>query len=143
MLVSPAEVVAKAKATIKECSIRDAQNCLNVTTLLVDIREAKEFAQGHLPGAIHISRGLLEFEILPAIGKRGDITDAEDCPTISTSTVFCLSQPLTVYSVPSVRVALAESSVEPQPDPLVCLTRSMVSVPLARFQTPDLIQPRR
>jgi len=82
MLVSPAEVVAKAKATIKECSIRDAQSCMNVSTLLVDIREAKEFAQGHLPGAIHISRGLLEFEILPAIEKRGDITDAEDCDIV-------------------------------------------------------------
>ena len=82
MLVSPAEVVANAKATIKECSIRDAQNCLNVTTLLVDIREAKEFAQGHLPGAIHISRGLLEFEILPAIEKRGDIANAENCDIV-------------------------------------------------------------
>jgi rhodanese-related sulfurtransferase len=82
MLVSPSEVVAKAKATIKECAIRDAKSCLTATTLLIDIREAQEFAQGHLPGAIHISRGLLEFEILPAIGKRGDITDAEDCDIV-------------------------------------------------------------
>jgi len=79
MLVSPSEVVAKAKATIKECTIRDMQACMTAGTLLVDIREAKEFAQGHLPGAIHISRGLLEFEILPAIEKRGDIANAEDC----------------------------------------------------------------
>lgn len=82
MLVSPAEVVAKAKATIKECSVRDAQSCLTGATLLIDIREAREFEQGHLPGAIHISRGLLEFEILPAIARRGDITNPEDCDIV-------------------------------------------------------------
>ena len=82
MLVSPSEVVAKAKATIKECTIRDMQACMTAGTLLVDIREAKEFAQGHLPGAIHISRGLLEFEILPAIEKRGDIANAVDCDIV-------------------------------------------------------------
>lgn len=82
MLVSPAVVVAKVKATIKECSIREAQSSLTAATLLVDIREAQEFNQGHLPGAIHISRGLLEFEILPAIQKRDDITNAEDCDIV-------------------------------------------------------------
>ena len=30
--------------------------------VLVDVREADEFAAGHLAGAIHISRGLLEFK---------------------------------------------------------------------------------
>ena len=82
MLVSPAEVVAKVKATIKEYSIREAQSRMTAATLLIDIREATEFAQGHLPGAIHISRGLLEFEILPAIEKRGDIANAVDCDIV-------------------------------------------------------------
>ena len=63
MLVNPSEVVAKAKATISECSVRDAHDCLNAETLLIDIREPAEFQRGHLPGAIHAPRGLLEFEI--------------------------------------------------------------------------------
>lgn len=30
---------------------------------LVDVREESEWKQGHLPGAVHISKGLIEFKI--------------------------------------------------------------------------------
>jgi len=30
---------------------------------LLDVREADEYVNGHIPGAIHISRGLLEFKL--------------------------------------------------------------------------------
>lgn len=63
MLVSPADVVAKAKATIKECPVTDVHKCIDSGTLLIDIREAPEFVRGHIPGAILLPRGLLEFEI--------------------------------------------------------------------------------
>ena len=63
MLVSPADVVAKAKATIKECSVTDAKNCASTGTLLIDIREAPEFNRGHIEGAVFAPRGMLEFEI--------------------------------------------------------------------------------
>ncbi len=81
MLVSPSEVVAKVKATIKECSVRDVHGCLSAGTLLIDIREPAEYARGHIPGAILIPRGLLEFEILPAIEKRG-VDAVEDCDIV-------------------------------------------------------------
>ena len=63
MLTSPADLVARAKATIKECSVTDAHDCLERDTLVIDIREAAEFQRGHLPGAMLLPRGLLEFEI--------------------------------------------------------------------------------
>ncbi|MGB5333066.1 MAG: rhodanese-like domain-containing protein [Woeseiaceae bacterium] len=63
MLVSPADVVARAKATIKECSVTNVHECLNSETLLIDIRELPEFQNGHIPGAFFAPRGLLEFEI--------------------------------------------------------------------------------
>lgn len=63
MLVSPADVVAKAKATIKECSVTDAQTCVSSGTLLIDIREAAEYNGGHIKGAVFSPRGMLEFEI--------------------------------------------------------------------------------
>lgn len=63
MLVPPADLVARAKATIKECSVTDVQACLDRDTLLIDIREPAEFQRGHLPGAVLLPRGLLEFEI--------------------------------------------------------------------------------
>ena len=63
MLVSPAELVAVAKATITECSVTEVERCLDAETLLIDIREPEEFKKGHIPGAIHLPRGLLEFDI--------------------------------------------------------------------------------
>ena len=48
MLVSPADLVAVAKATITECSVTDVEQCLGAGTLLIDIREADEFRKGHI-----------------------------------------------------------------------------------------------
>lgn len=63
MLVNPSDLVAQAKATIKECSVSDAHECLDSHTLLIDIREPAEFHRGHIPGALHLPRGLLEFDM--------------------------------------------------------------------------------
>jgi len=37
-------------------------------TLIVDVREPDEFASGHIPGAISIPRGLLEFRVWKVLG---------------------------------------------------------------------------
>lgn len=79
MLVSPADFVAKAKATIKECTIRDVHDCINSGTVIIDIREPAEFQRGHIPGAVHIPRGLLEFEILPVLERCGVTTTPDEC----------------------------------------------------------------
>lgn len=63
MLVPPANLVARAKATIRECTVSEIRDCLSSNTLLIDIRELAEFQQGHIPGALHVPRGLIEFEI--------------------------------------------------------------------------------
>lgn len=63
MLMPPANIVAKAKATIKECTVSEAKLSLTPKTLLIDIREQAEFLRGHIPGAVLSPRGLLEFEI--------------------------------------------------------------------------------
>jgi rhodanese-related sulfurtransferase len=55
MLVNPSDLVARAKATITECSVSHAQDCL--------IREPAEYERGHIPGAMLLPRGLLEFDI--------------------------------------------------------------------------------
>jgi len=63
MLVSPAELVGRAKATIRECNVTDVKDCLTADVLVIDIREPAEYERGHIPGAVHLPRGLLEFEI--------------------------------------------------------------------------------
>ena len=82
MLVSPSDFIAKANATIKERSVRDVHDNRDAGTLLVDIREPAEFSRGHLPGAMLIPRGLLEFEIVPAVLRALGDVDPEDCEIV-------------------------------------------------------------
>ncbi len=80
MLVSPADFVAKAKATIKECSVSEVEGCLDSDTILIDIREPAEFARAHIPGATHVPRGLLEFELIKTLENLRitcDVADAD------------------------------------------------------------------
>ena len=63
MLINPSDLVARAKATIKECSVTDVHECLGADTIFIDIRELAVFRRGHIPGAVHVPRGLLEFEM--------------------------------------------------------------------------------
>jgi len=80
MLVPPANLVARAKATIKECTVSEIRDCLNSNTMLIDIREPAEFQKGHIPGALHLPRGLLEFEIhrLVETSRPNDNTPPEE-----------------------------------------------------------------
>ena len=57
------DLVAQAKAATHEISVHDAAKAILEADVLLDVREADEFAAGHLPGAIHTSRGLLEFKL--------------------------------------------------------------------------------
>ena len=57
------DLVMQAKAATHEISVHDAAQAIQGADVLLDVREADEFAAGHLPGAIHVSRGLLEFKL--------------------------------------------------------------------------------
>ena len=57
------DLVMAAKARTQEVSLDDADEAIRDADVLIDVREADEFAAGHLPGAVHISRGLLEFKL--------------------------------------------------------------------------------
>jgi rhodanese-related sulfurtransferase len=56
------DLVMAAKARVQEVPLQDAEQAIRDADVLVDVREADEFAAGHLGGAMHISRGLLEFK---------------------------------------------------------------------------------
>ena len=62
MSLTPHDLVIEAKSLIKEIHCGDAQALLGKRVIL-DVREYDEFAAGHLPGAINIPRGVLEFKI--------------------------------------------------------------------------------
>ena len=56
------DLVTAAKTRIHEVAVADADRAVQEAHVVVDVREADEFAAGHLPGAIHASRGMLEFK---------------------------------------------------------------------------------
>ena len=66
------DLVAAAKARVAEISVAAAEKAITEADVLLDVREAEEFAAGHLPGAIHASRGMLEFKMSgnPALSSR-------------------------------------------------------------------------
>ena len=57
------DLVAAAKPEIKEVELADATQAIQDADVLLDVRETDEYASGHIPGAIHMSRGMLEFKL--------------------------------------------------------------------------------
>lgn len=66
------DLVAQAKLTIHEIALTQAEEAVRGADVLIDVREADEFAAGHLPGAVLVPRGLLEFKLSgnPALSGR-------------------------------------------------------------------------
>ncbi len=56
-------LAADAISNISEVSAAEAEAQQRAGALLVDVREADEFARGHAAGALHLSRGVLELKI--------------------------------------------------------------------------------
>ena len=59
------KLVNEAKKKIKETNVADVKRRGDAGEkfLLVDVREDNEWAKGHLPGAVHLSRGIIERDI--------------------------------------------------------------------------------
>jgi rhodanese-related sulfurtransferase len=58
-------LVNDAKKRVKETNVPDVKRRMDAGEkfVLVDVREESEWAAGHLPGAIHIGRGIIERDI--------------------------------------------------------------------------------
>lgn len=67
------EMVQAAKSEIREVPLDKSEDAIKQADLLIDVREADEFHAGHIPGAINIPRGILEFKLTndPALENRG------------------------------------------------------------------------
>jgi len=58
-------LVNDTKKRIKETNVADMKGRMDAgeKIVLVDVREESEWAQGHLPGAIHLGKGIIERDI--------------------------------------------------------------------------------
>lgn len=96
------DLVARARARITEvpAAALDAGTLAGLT--VIDVREPGEYAQGHLPGAVNLPRGVLEFQI-------------EAHPAMACTTADALQgrdRPLLVYCLSGGRSALAACSLQ-------------------------------
>ncbi len=59
------QIVDDARSRIKECTIQDIKARLDAKQAfrLIDVREESEYAAGHLPGATHLCKGVIERDI--------------------------------------------------------------------------------
>ena len=59
------KIVTDAKARVTECTLDDvrARQATGETFVLVDVREESEFANGHIPGALHLGKGVIERDV--------------------------------------------------------------------------------
>jgi rhodanese-related sulfurtransferase len=88
------DLVTEARRRIEEVALDQAEQAIRDADVLIDVREADEFAAGHLPGAIHASRGLLEFKL-------------SSTPTLSSRDLK-----IVVYCKTSGRAALAAAAMQ-------------------------------
>jgi len=59
------QLVKDAQTRIRETNVQEVKKRLDAKEAftLIDVREDNEWAKGHLPGAIHLGRGILERDI--------------------------------------------------------------------------------
>ncbi|HEY7351770.1 MAG TPA: rhodanese-like domain-containing protein [Terriglobales bacterium] len=59
------QIVNDAKSRVKEMTVDETKQTLDrgEKMLLVDVREESEYAKDHLPGAVHLGKGVIERDI--------------------------------------------------------------------------------
>ncbi len=63
------QIVNQARQNVRECTVSDVKQRLDTgeSFHLIDVREESEYAKGHLPGAVHLGKGVIERDIEQAV----------------------------------------------------------------------------
>lgn len=96
---SVADLVVQAKARVATIDLAKLKSGFDANTLglIIDVREPAEYAAGHIPRALNIPRGLIEFRIWSHVG----FPDKLD-----------LNAKITLYCGSGARAALAAKSLQ-------------------------------
>jgi len=67
------KLVNDAKTRVKETNVAEVKRRMDSgeTFLLVDVREDNEWSKGHLPGAVHMGRGVIERDVENSVPETG------------------------------------------------------------------------
>jgi rhodanese-related sulfurtransferase len=98
------DLVVAAKGRIREIPAEQAEQAIRNADLLIDVREGDEYAAGHIPGAVHMSRGMLEFKLSsnPDLAAR-DLNLVLYCKTSGRAALACVAlQEMGYHNVQSI-----------------------------------------
>jgi rhodanese-related sulfurtransferase len=101
MSLTVRDLIAAARTRIREVQPDELLELQQFGCPIVDVREPDEFAEGHIPGAVNIPRGLLEFEV-------------DGHPAVNYHTAEALShraRPVVLYCLSGGRSALAAEAL--------------------------------
>ncbi len=101
MSLTVRDLVAAARTRIREIQPAELLELQQFGCPIVDVREPEEFVEGHIPGAVNIPRGLLEFEV-------------DGHPAVNYQTAEALShrgRPVVLYCLSGGRSALAADAL--------------------------------
>jgi rhodanese-related sulfurtransferase len=67
------KLVEDAKTRIRETTIQEVKQRLDAKEpfRLIDVREESEWTKGHLPGAVHMCKGIIERDVENAVPIKG------------------------------------------------------------------------
>lgn len=67
-------IVNDARSRVTECTVADVEawQAANEAFRLVDVREESEWNRGHLPGAEHLGKGIIERDVEEQIPDQGE-----------------------------------------------------------------------
>ncbi|HEY8642001.1 MAG TPA: rhodanese-like domain-containing protein [Candidatus Dormibacteraeota bacterium] len=78
---TPADLLTEARKTVPEISAEEAKARLDrgEVDLILDVREPNEWEAGHIPGALHAPRGMLEWYADPTyVNHKPELAAARD-----------------------------------------------------------------
>jgi rhodanese-related sulfurtransferase len=97
------QLIDEARTRVREVRPRELALLLRQAAFpVVDVREPEEFEDGHIPGAVNIPRGLLEFEVdgHPAVAFRTEeALSHRERPIL----LYCLSGGRSILAADSLR----------------------------------------
>ena len=93
------DFVTEAKSRIKEVSVEEAAKRRDAGALILDVREPAEWAAGHIPGALHVPRGMVE--------AKADLDYAGREPRLADR-----SQEIVIHCASGARSALAADALQ-------------------------------
>jgi rhodanese-related sulfurtransferase len=80
MILKKEDLLAEARVSVNPVNVEEAESLLTTGAVVLDVREPAEFEMGHLPGAVNVPRGVLEFRV----GEHPALTD-----TAATIVLYC------------------------------------------------------